>query len=218
MVHRSRKERKVKPGYVVSKPRSRKGSGPRLGPPLDSSSSSESLESQSNGVLTRRKAKLKDDKDIYSASTEQPSMLDIQSLSSGSGSDDGTLLTPRELSEAEDVGQQKQAKVAKNTNARGEFDDYFGDVAIGDPMDDESGDDNEDEVPAIAINKIANARKPYKKLEKQTTFINVLKLKKSTLFDSDTFYCRVICVKECTRRRWSSTEFYREVFLFSIHD
>ena len=184
MVYRSRKERKGKPGYVVTKPRSRKGIGPQLGPPLDSSSSSESSESQSNGVVTRQKAKLKDDEDIYSASTKQPSMIDIQSLSSGSGSDDGTLLTPREMvSEDEDVGQQKQAKVVKN---RGEFDEYFGDVAIGDPMDDGSGDDEEDEVRAIAINKIANARKPYKKLEKQTAFINVLKLKKSTLFDSDT--------------------------------
>ena len=62
-----------------------------------------------------------------------------------------------------------------------EYADYFGDSGIGDPFEDPDLDD----VTAIAIEKLTNTKKPYKKLEKQTIFKNALSVKKFLLLGPD---------------------------------
>ena len=56
-------------------------------------------------------------------------------------------------------------------------DHYFGAEEIGDPFDDP----DEDDVQAIAVERLTSSKTPYKKVEKQTVFRNALLVKKSSL-------------------------------------
>lgn len=58
-----------------------------------------------------------------------------------------------------------------------DFSHYFGNEEIGDPFDDP----DEDDVQAIAVERLTSSKTPYKKVEKQTVFKNALLVKKSSL-------------------------------------